>query len=150
MRVKRCHHHAFTVSDMDDSLGFYRDLVGLNVVQDVVRENLPAYDHFLGCDHSNVRVCLLQDDAVSLVIELAEYRNAPGDRRPMENYFAGTSHVSFEVDDIEQRARSLQAPGVRIPSDGPVDIVQDGSLVARVRYALDPDDISVGLLELIP
>lgn len=46
MRVKRCYHHPFTVSNMDDLFGC-RDLVGLKVLQDVVRKNLPAYGRFV-------------------------------------------------------------------------------------------------------
>ena len=38
MKVKWLHHTGFNVSDMDQSLEFYRDLLGLEVTRDLVFE----------------------------------------------------------------------------------------------------------------
>jgi catechol 2,3-dioxygenase-like lactoylglutathione lyase family enzyme len=48
MPLRTDHHHSFTVSNADRSIGFYRDLLGLQLIQDVVRENLESYDRIIG------------------------------------------------------------------------------------------------------
>ena len=48
MPLRTDHHHSFTVSNADRSIGFYRDLLGLQLIQDVVREDLESYDRIVG------------------------------------------------------------------------------------------------------
>lgn len=56
---------------MDSSLGFYRDLLGLEVVLDAVRENLPAYDAILGFEDVRIRVAQLEDRDSTFRLELS-------------------------------------------------------------------------------
>ena len=67
----------------------------------------------------------------------------------MQNHFAGSSHLAFEVDDIDDIYRRLRNGGARFLSDGVVDVVRDGRPVARGIYALDPDDISLELFQQV-
>lgn len=55
-------HHSFTVSDMEQSLEFYRDLLGLVVIKNVVRENLPSYDQITGFEDARLHIVALQDE----------------------------------------------------------------------------------------
>ena len=50
MPVKMVHHHGFTVSNLEHSVPFYRDVLGLSVVRTSERKNLPSYDTILGYD----------------------------------------------------------------------------------------------------
>ena len=67
----------------------------------------------------------------------------------MQNHFVGSSHLAFEVDDIDGIYRRLHDSGCRFISDGVVDVVRDGKLVARSVYALDPDGISLEMFEQV-
>ena len=40
MFLKGCHHHGFTVSNVEHSLRFYRDVLGLKLVRSVVEDDL--------------------------------------------------------------------------------------------------------------
>ena len=51
MSIKACHHHGFTVSDLDRSIPFYRDVLGLELVRVSERRNLPSYDQIIGHDN---------------------------------------------------------------------------------------------------
>ena len=45
--LKHCHHHGFTVWDLDRSLKFYRDFLGLELVSVSERKDLPSYDRII-------------------------------------------------------------------------------------------------------
>jgi lactoylglutathione lyase len=115
-------HTMVRVSNLDDSLAFYCDKLGLKQIRRV--------------DHQAGRFTLVfvapagQEDCQ---IELT-YNWDP------ENYTGGRNfgHVAFEVDDIYDTCRRLMAAGVTInrpPRDG------------RMAFVRSPDNISVELLQ---
>ena len=71
-------HHSFTVSDMEQSLEFYRDLLGLEVIKNAVRKNLPAYDQIVGFADAHLHIVALQDEDESFKLELIQYINQIG------------------------------------------------------------------------
>ena len=142
MAIRKSHHHSFTVSDMDRSLRFYRDLLGLELIQDAMRANLESYDQIVGYKNVDLRIVILREREGDFILELIQYRNPPGKTREMENFYIGASHVCFLVDDIEVEYKRLSAAGVRFISP-PVEIVREGKLVGRALYLLDPDGITV-------
>ena len=42
------HHISYTVSDLDRTIPFYRDVLGFRFIHDVERSGLPAYDTLMG------------------------------------------------------------------------------------------------------
>ena len=146
MAIKMVHHHGFTVSDLDRSLGFYRDALGLEVVRVSERKDLPSYDTILGFDDVHLQVAILTHPVNDFVLELFQYENPPGTGRPLRNDFVGASHVAFEVDDIDRQYEQLLSKGFSAINP-PVDVIRDGKRVARAMYALDPDGISVEMFQ---
>lgn len=146
MAIGKPHHHSFTVSDMDRSIRFYRDLLGLELIQDAVRANLEAYDKLVGFKHVDLRIAMLREKEGDFILELIQYRNPPAQGRALQNYYVGASHICFLVDDIEGEYKRLSAAGVRFNSP-PVDIIRDEKLVSRALYLFDPDGITVELDE---
>jgi catechol 2,3-dioxygenase-like lactoylglutathione lyase family enzyme len=146
MALKMVHHHGFTVSSIDESLKFYRDMLGLEVIRVSERSNLPSYDTILGYDNVKLTVALLRHPVNEFLLELFEYVNPPSTKRELSNYFIGSSHVAFEVDDIDAQYQTLTDAGYGAINP-PVDIERDGKKVARALYALDPDGISVEIFQ---
>ena len=146
MAIKSCHHHGFTVSDLDRSIEFYRDVLGLEVIRVSEWSNLPSYDHILGFKDVKFRVVLLRHPVNEFLLELFQYENPPSTKRELKNNFVGSSHLAFEVEDIDSQYDSICAAGYSAINP-PVDIVRDGRPVARGIYALDPDGISVELFQ---
>jgi catechol 2,3-dioxygenase-like lactoylglutathione lyase family enzyme len=144
MAIGKAHHHSFTVSDMDRALHFYRDLLGLELVQDAVRANLEAYDKIVAFTNADLRIVMLREKQGDFFLELIQYRNPPTKARKLQNDFVGASHVCFLVDDIIAEYSRLSSAGVRFNSP-PVDIVRDGKLICRALYMFDPDGITVEL-----
>jgi catechol 2,3-dioxygenase-like lactoylglutathione lyase family enzyme len=145
MSTIRVHHHGFTVSDVDRSVAFYRDVLGLEVIRVSERSGLPSYDHMLGFKDVHLRVCLLRDQHDNL-LELFQYINPRGTVRPMQNFYVGSSHVAFQTEDVDALYEMLKRAGHQAITP-PVDIVRDGRTVARGMYALDPDGISVEVFQ---
>ena len=69
----RLHHVAISVKDMEASLAFYRDTLGLALFQDEVISG-PDVDRGLMETDARVRMVLLADEAGNM-IELLEWQN---------------------------------------------------------------------------
>ncbi len=146
MSIVRCHHHGFTVADIERSVAFYRDVLGLELVRISERRNLPSYDQIVGHDQVAMQVAILQHPVGEFILELIEYVNPRGRERELDNPFIGSSHLAFEVEDVDAIYASLQQAGFGAINP-PVDVERDGAVVARAMYGLDPDGISIELFE---
>jgi len=146
MVLKACHHHGFTVSDLEASLRFYRDALGLEVVRVSERKDLPSYNQMLGYDDVKLNVALLRHPENAFLLELFEYVNPISEKRELKNHYVGSSHVAFEVEDIDSVYDRIQSSGYDAIHP-PTDVVRDGRRVARGMYALDPDGISVEIFQ---
>lgn len=144
--INRVHHHTMTVSDMDRSLQFYRDLLGFSVLYDNVRENLPAYNQVMNLQDVKLRVVLLNDRTAEAVVALLQFLNPAPKKREMSNLFVGSTALAVQTDDIDADYKRLLKAGVRFTCE-PVDIVRDGRIAARLAYGFDPDEIVIELYQ---
>ena len=144
--IKGCHHHGFTVADLDRSVAFYRDVMGLELVRISERANIPSYDRMLGYDDVKLRVGIFRHPVNGFILELIEYVHPEALVRPQENKFVGAGHVAFEVESVDALYERFRAAGFDTINP-PTDIVRDGVRVARGMYGLDPDGISIELFE---
>jgi len=144
--IKAFHHVKFTVSDLDRSVRFYRDMLGLELVRISERANIPSYDHLLGLKDASLRVAMLRHPVNKFVLALIHYVHPATQPRSQEHYFVGASQLAFEVADVDAQYALLKQAGYGTINP-PVDIVRDGRRVARAMYALDPDGISIDLFQ---
>lgn len=146
MSVKMCHHHGFTVSEIERALAFYRDLLGMELIRVSERRNIPSYDQILGYDDVKIDVALLRHPVNEFLLELVQYVHPAGQQRQQANPFIGASHLAFEVEDVDAMYAALQEAGYS-SINPPTDVERDGVVVARAMYALDPDGISVEMFQ---
>ena len=146
MSLVKCHHHSFTVTDMDRSIAFYHDVLGLELVRVSDRSKNPSYDRLLGHENLHIKVAILRHPETDFLLELIQYLRPVTGQRPQENHLVGSSHVAFEVDDLNGLYERLTGAGHDTISP-PEDVVRDGKLVARAMFALDPDGISIELFQ---
>jgi len=148
MAVTGFFHAGVTVRDMDVSLRFYRDGLGLPqrfdrlIEADYLRE-------VLGLDFWAIRAVYL-DVPGGAVIELLEYQGIerlPAASRPCD---FGGGHLCLYVDDIAEMTRRLLEAGGRARSAGPVAITEGPNAGATSVYLLDPDGYAVELFERRP
>lgn len=139
-------HVGITVRDLDASVYFYHDLLGLEICTEPSPWfGEPELGHGVGVPGAALRqVCLKLGDTM---LELLEYRTPPSQtERPLLSHSIGASHVAFHVDDIQAVKAELEAGGVRFYSG--INVVDEGVLAGwRWVYFADPDGYPLELVE---
>lgn len=129
------HHAAFTVSDMDRSIRFYTDLLGMKLSWDSKGSGVefkgPVSDAVTGCPGTEQRIAFLTlgEDILELV-EFTPTGKPQVDNKPSDT---GSAHLCFKTDDIQKVYKTLVANNVRLhctPQD-------NGKAI--VIYFRDPD-----------
>ena len=134
-------HTGFVVKDLDKSIEFYRDVVGLTVVATREREGGPI-SQVVGYENSRIKVALLGKGEGHLV-ELVQYMHPEGSERPSEERNTlGATHLAFDVEDIEQTYQYLIGNGARS-----LNPPQELSTSRKVCYLQDPDGNWLELIE---
>lgn len=132
------------VSDMERSLKFYRNLLGLKVVKDF-SEKGDYIDSILGLSGVNLRMVKLVTDDGSM-IELLQYLSHPN-QPPIKSEICdlGCSHVAFAVDNLYEEYKRLSENGIKFNCSPYIS--PDG--YAKVTFCHDPDGISIELVEVL-
>jgi catechol 2,3-dioxygenase-like lactoylglutathione lyase family enzyme len=137
-------HTSFTVSDLDRSIAFYRDALGLEL-QRTIRRRGPWIGRMTGLPGADLRIAALAVPGASHVLELIEYVVPPGTRRPrLPTNDVGSAHLGFAVDDIEREYVRLRALGVEFVSP-PVRVDEPPGEGSWGAYFRDPDGIPLEL-----
>ncbi|MEZ5098561.1 MAG: VOC family protein [Thermoleophilia bacterium] len=142
--IRATNHTSFTVSDVQRSLAFFRDVIGLELVSLAPRD--PALiEVVVGVPGAQVRVAYLTGHGHT--IELIEY-TAPADRghvrpRPCD---VGFAHVAYDVSDLDAAIAACAPHGVA-PISPPASVDAGPNAGLRVAYLRDPDGITIELIE---
>ncbi|RME85265.1 MAG: VOC family protein [Caldilineae bacterium] len=147
-------HFSFTVSDLERSITFYRDILGMELVH--TQEQANAYTRkFVGYADAHLKVAQFkipgkEPSRSGHVLELVEYVAPKGVRVDTSTPNPGTAHLAFEVDDIHAEFARLKALGVRFRSEAPVAIEAGINKGGYTCYFLDPDDITLEMVQPPP
>ena len=143
-------HAGITVSDLDRSLGFYRDLLGAELLWRRLCEE-PETLRIVGVpDATALEIAMLRVPGSDLEIELIEYRGCErrsGATSPSDH---GTGHFCVFVREIEALHADLRANGVSFRSDGPVEMTGGPTRGGKSLYSLDPDGYLIEFHERPP
>ncbi|GAA0309110.1 VOC family protein [Halarchaeum salinum] len=133
------HHYGITVSDLDDSLAFYRDVLGLDVLTEFAVGG-EAFAEGVGVEGASADFAHL--DAGGARVELVEYDPAGDDVRGGMVNDTGAMHLGLSVPDIEAFHDSLPddvetiAPGPRTTESG-----------TTILFVRDPDGTPIEIVE---
>jgi len=135
--INSIHHTSFTVSDMDQSIAFYRDLLDMKLEWDSKEAGFsfegPVHEQVTQCPGTKARIAFMTlGDAM---LELVEY-TPPG--KPLVDNKAGdtgSAHLCFRTDDINELYEKLSANGVELHCS------PQNNERAWVFYFRDPDGI---------
>lgn len=142
-QVTGIHHAAFQVSDLDRSVSFYRDVLGLELV--VERNVQGGYmAELMGYPGTHLRLAFLR--AGNELLELIQYLEPVGNPVDTTKYNPGTAHVCFRVSDLKAVYRHVLEQGASIQS-GPVAITSGPNRGGFAMYLYDSDGIAVELLQ---
>jgi len=132
-------HYGLNVSDMDDALAFYRDLLGLDVDRQFPISDVQS--DIVGVDGVEGDITFL--DAGGFFIELIAYDAPPNDNihDTASGHDVGVAHLCLEVEDVWKLYEELneEAEFIEEPKR-----VGNG---AQITYMRDPDGNYVELME---
>jgi lactoylglutathione lyase len=149
MKLSSVYHTGFTVSDLERSIAFYRDLLGMHLVhrQDTTA---PYVGTVTGFPDVHLKVALLKitpDDPHTL--ELLQYASHPAEPTDRATNRPGNGHLCFRVDDIHAWYQRLSAHGIEFRSE-PVQITAGVNEGAYAVYLRDPDGFTIELVQPAP
>lgn len=122
------HHIAIICADYERSKTFYTQVLGMQIVREVYREERRSWklDLALGTQY---------------VIELFSFPEPPP--RPSRPEAQGLRHLAFTVQDVDTAVAQLQASGVT-----PEPIRVDPYTGKRFTFFTDPDGLPLELYEI--
>ncbi len=147
-------HFSFTVSDIERSVAFYRDLLGLKLVHRMVHDQKYTSSQ-IGFADALLKVALFNVAGMPQgpspsghVLELIEYVNPRGAPLDTATNRPGAAHLALQVDDLEAEFTRLKTAGVQFRSEAPVRVTHGRHTGGLTCYFLDPDGITLELIEL--
>jgi len=127
LKLNRVHHIAIICSDYEKSKYFYTEVLGLQKVREVYREQRQSYKLDL-------------EVAGQYQIELFSFPEPPA--RASRPEAAGLRHLAFEVDDINEAVFHIKEYGIEVE---PVRI--DEFTGKQYTFFADPDGLPIEFVE---
>lgn len=145
MEVGTVYHTGFTVSDIERSVAFYRDVLGMKLV---LRQTgtAPYLSTITGFPGVRLEIALLQPADGGSMLELLQYASHPAPPTQRETNRPGNGHLCFKVDDIQAACAELERQGVRLVSK-PTEITAGLHVGAWGLYLRDPDGFTIELYQ---
>lgn len=127
LQLNKIHHIAIICSDYQKSKHFYTQILGLEILQEVYREERQSYKLDLALNGN-------------YVVELFSFPNPP--KRVSRPEAAGLRHLAFEVNNIDEthdyiRSNNIEAETIRV----------DEYSHKRFFFISDPDDLPIEFYE---
>ena len=141
--IKDVRHVGIVVSDMDASLKFYKELLGLKI-KSLVDEEGEFLDNMLA--HKNVKnkVAKLFTGNGNALVELIDSKSFANKKD--RNFFTiGASHFAFTVDNLQETYEYLLKNNIKFTA--PPQLTPDG--YAKVTFCEDPDGTPIELVEVL-
>jgi catechol 2,3-dioxygenase-like lactoylglutathione lyase family enzyme len=132
------HHFGVTVTDLDRAVGFYRDVLGLDVL---ARFTVSGGGFETGVGVEDATGSFAHLDAGGARVELVEYDPEGTDRTGGKVNQPGAMHLGLTVDDVDAVYDSL-------PDD--VETISEPQTTesgTRIFFARDPDGNPVEILD---
>lgn len=137
-------HIAICVRDLDKSLEFYRDILGMRVLADQIQDTstggLPHVYKHPRKTRRQVRLAYGEGNTKPTLTMTSHPGDDP-DGDPIKLDQIGISHLSFAVGDVKALAAELTAKGVKLA--GPMDGFTNSQGEVSSIFVYDPDGILV-------
>jgi catechol 2,3-dioxygenase-like lactoylglutathione lyase family enzyme len=137
-------HVGLTVSDLEQSVAFYRDVLGFHVAYErgeVTAEYMPR---LVGIPGARLKIVGL--DIPGLHLDLVEYIEPKSGSAAGATSDTGNVHIGFTVDDLWNAYRDLLAAGVRFKSE-PVSPTTGPNKGGWAVYFVDPDGVTLEMIQ---
>jgi len=127
LQLNKIHHIAIICSDYEKSKHFYTRILGLEILQEVYREERQSYKLDLALNGN-------------YVVELFSFTNPH--KRVSRPEAAGLRHLAFEVDNIDETRDYIRSNNIEVET-----IRVDEYSHKRFFFISDPDDLPIEFYE---
>jgi catechol 2,3-dioxygenase-like lactoylglutathione lyase family enzyme len=134
-------HVGITVTSIEESLKFYGDLLGFEVVR-IMDESGEHIDNFSALSGVNVRTVKMKDKLNGMV-ELLQYHSHPKGPEDRDITHIGCSHFALTVDNLDFTLDKMRKNGYIINSESQYS--PDGKV--KLTFCKDPDGTLIELVE---
>ena len=141
--IKEVRHIGIVVNNMENSLKFYQDLLGLKIIKDMDEQG-GYINNMLSLDGVQVRTVKLSAGMGNTLIELLDFKSH-SDNEIRNFYTIGASHVALTVDNLEDLYKHLSENNIKF--NAPPQKSPDG--LVKVTFCDDPDGTPIELVEII-
>jgi catechol 2,3-dioxygenase-like lactoylglutathione lyase family enzyme len=145
MQVGPVYHTGFTVSDIERSVAFYRDVLGMRLVRRQTG-SAPYLSQVTGFEGVRLEIALLQPADGGSMLELLQYVSHPAPATDRATNRPGNGHLCFKVDDLHAACSELRRRGVTLFSE-PTEITAGSHAGGKAVYVRDPDGFTVELYQ---
>ena len=128
---------------MTRSINFYRDILGLEVIQDF-EDSSQYINNITGLNNASVHFVKLKSND-GTVLEILEYPTQKTEPHLLSIINVGVCHIALRVYSAEEAYEHLVKNDVKVLSK-PI-ISSEG--IAKVFFCLDPDNVRVEMVEMI-
>jgi catechol 2,3-dioxygenase-like lactoylglutathione lyase family enzyme len=145
LRILSADHTGITVSNLERSLAFWRDVIGFELSHTAHQKGELARE-ITGVDGAEIKLAVLKTPGAHK-IELLEYL-APADRkrvslRPCD---VGSVHVALLVEDLDAVLARIAASGWKAAGK-PQTLTAGPNAGKRVVYVRDPDGVTIEFMQ---
>ena len=146
MKITGADHTSFTVADLDRSLTFYRDMLGMEVIWIRPQITNQYWRDIVGFPDAVVRGAFLAIPGSTHRLELYEYMQPRGTPADVRTNNPGSVHLCLHIDDAREVYATLSAQGVKFRSP-PIDLDEGPNVGGVAMYMVDPDGITIELFQ---
>jgi len=142
MAIRTFHHTAISVMDLDRSIHFYRDVLGMVLEWRIDHRRSEALEKVVGLKNVDVSYAMLGGWGGR--VELFQYHSPEGLPYPADKPVCdkGITHFGFQVEEIDSLYERLLDHGVRF-NTAPL-VIRPG---VKAVYFHDPDGITLELVQ---
>jgi len=142
--IKETRHIGISVTNMEKSLKFYQDVLGLKISR-MMDESGNYIDNMLSLKNVRVKTVKLSANHGNTLIELLEFKSHSSKPKTRSIYEIGASHVAFTVENLDACYEQMSKNGVKF--NAPPQFSPDG--YAKVTFCYDPDNTPIELVEVL-
>lgn len=140
------HHSSFTVSDLEKSIAFYRDILGMTLEREVEISG-EMIEQIVALPATHLKIAFLRVGGDTL--ELIQYLSPEGKKSlDQKTCDVGSAHLCFRVTDVDKAYQELSAKGVKFKN--PTAHFTEDTRGGGAVYFWDPDNITLELIEESP
>lgn len=141
--ISTMNHTSFTVSNLQESIDFYQNVLGLELVSLAERDEIFS-SAVTGIEGAKLNIAYMK--AANCSIELIEYTGARGSRLDTHTNNIGSAHICFNVKNYDEWLERLEENKVRFR--GELCLVPAGPNIGkRVCYCMDNDGNNLEFME---